>query len=463
MFIPSSPELFLALNDLIILRISSGKDLANGLSEYYNSLGRLAVVRRRFESPSRRPGVDLELWILAVRGFEDMGERARDLIIRNKFIAAQQNCELRRHLDGASADAFIRDIVDSCRVWECHTEAEYSGNGGPDPKLPQTISQVAEDTQRQVVSTESETLHESKRLLLPTPALPPPRVTLSSSYRELLIQRVLKAVRPGQSVIQKLSQGPDIELMLWSMLQVSSVTEVDVPTPMPCLEGESGSVVGVFLLWTPKTDVHRWTAYFPFLSTGWSVDVRNGRYRASRMDGIILTGDRSATDPGGGMRVLGGHQLAWQQQVGSVRGSHWTPNVQGFPALGSHANTDDGRCERPFPDDSGEVSENETAKVPISTLEMGGGPVVSQGREMGDPKWGMRPAGAGRSSPQKPVVDLSDVRGNAAVRPLSVEAAEFSPALGPWTRETTGTVALSSVAGAFGPILPEYLFRLWLG
>ena len=50
------------------------KDLSNGLSEYYNSPGRLAVVRRRFESASRRPGMDpatsaTELGILAVRGF----------------------------------------------------------------------------------------------------------------------------------------------------------------------------------------------------------------------------------------------------------------------------------------------------------------------------------------------------------------------------------------------------------
>ena len=156
-----------------------------------------------------------------------------------------------------------------------------------------------------------------------------------------------------------------------------------------------------------------------------------------------IIGDRSATDPGGGGRVLGGCQPAWQQPVGCVRGSHWIPNVKGFPALGSHSNTNDGRHERPFPDDSGDVSESKTAKVPISTLEMGGGPVVSQRREMGDPKRGVRPAGAGRSSPQKSIVDLSDVRGNAAGRPLSVEAAEFSPALGPRTRETAGTVQRS--------------------
>ena len=59
---------------------------------FRNSPGRLAVVRRRFESASRRLGVDLatfatELGILAVHGFEDMGKHARDLMIRNKFIA----------------------------------------------------------------------------------------------------------------------------------------------------------------------------------------------------------------------------------------------------------------------------------------------------------------------------------------------------------------------------------------
>ena len=98
---------------------------------------------------SRRPGVHpttfaTELGILAVRGFENMGERARDLMVRNKFIAMQQSYALHRHLDGASADASIGDIVDSCRVWESHTEAEY---GGPNLKFSHTISQVAEGAQ----------------------------------------------------------------------------------------------------------------------------------------------------------------------------------------------------------------------------------------------------------------------------------------------------------------------------
>ena len=43
-------------------------------------------------------------------------------MICNKFIVAQRSCDLRRHLDGAAAEASIGDIVDSCRIWESHAE-----------------------------------------------------------------------------------------------------------------------------------------------------------------------------------------------------------------------------------------------------------------------------------------------------------------------------------------------------
>ena len=100
------------------------KDLVTGLSE------RLAVFRRQFDNACHRPGVDpatfaTELGILAVRGFADMSGKARDLMIRNKFIAAQRSCELHRHLDGAAEEASIGNIVDSCRIWESHTETGF--------------------------------------------------------------------------------------------------------------------------------------------------------------------------------------------------------------------------------------------------------------------------------------------------------------------------------------------------
>ena len=98
------------------------KGLSHGLSDYYNSPGRLAVFRWQFESATRRTGMDpatfaTEMEILAVRGFGDMSKCARNWIVRDRFIAAQRSCGLRRHLDSVPPDTPIRDIVDHCRVW----------------------------------------------------------------------------------------------------------------------------------------------------------------------------------------------------------------------------------------------------------------------------------------------------------------------------------------------------------
>ena len=94
-----------------------------------------------------------------------MGERARDRMIRNKLIAA----EPRRHLDGASAEASIGDIVDSCRVWECHAEDGYDG---PDEEFPHIIASVEEEGRLALGPVASDMLREIKGGLLQLPALP---------------------------------------------------------------------------------------------------------------------------------------------------------------------------------------------------------------------------------------------------------------------------------------------------
>ena len=43
-------------------------------------------------------------------------------MIRDRFIADQCSCGLRRHLDSVPPDMPIREIVDLCRVWESHSE-----------------------------------------------------------------------------------------------------------------------------------------------------------------------------------------------------------------------------------------------------------------------------------------------------------------------------------------------------
>ena len=68
------------------------KDLVDKLSAYYKTPGRLAVFHHR------RPGSDpatfaMELGMLTLHGFSDMKEKARDLMVCNKFIASQQSCD----------------------------------------------------------------------------------------------------------------------------------------------------------------------------------------------------------------------------------------------------------------------------------------------------------------------------------------------------------------------------------
>ena len=129
-----------ALNVALLLpreRSESWTGLVKGLSAYYRSSGRLAVLRRRFERAFRRPGLDpatfaTELGILAIQGFEDMNEQARNIMIRDKFIAGQRQCALRRQLDGFAQDTPIGEIVDSCRVWESHSDPEMIADGNQD-------------------------------------------------------------------------------------------------------------------------------------------------------------------------------------------------------------------------------------------------------------------------------------------------------------------------------------------
>ena len=175
------------------------KDLVSGLSEYYTTPGRLAVFRRQFENAYRRPGVDpatfaTELGILAVRGFADMNRKARDLMIHNKFIAAQRSCELRRHLDGAAEEASIGNIVDTCRIWESHTETEFVGSVRRDPDGSQLMPEVTMLDKSFPETSGSTRLQDGGRMISATRG-PLPRVTHSAADRELLIRNVLEVVR----------------------------------------------------------------------------------------------------------------------------------------------------------------------------------------------------------------------------------------------------------------------------
>ena len=64
--------------------------------------------------------------MLAIQGFGDMKEQARDTMIRDKFIDGQEQCALRRQLDGFAPGTPIGEIVDSCRIWESHSDPDQN-------------------------------------------------------------------------------------------------------------------------------------------------------------------------------------------------------------------------------------------------------------------------------------------------------------------------------------------------
>ena len=130
---------------------------------------------------------------------------------------------------------------------------------------------MAEDTQSPVALKESDALDQIMRQLLPTPAVSPPKATPIPSDRDLLIQRLLGAVRPVQPVVQERSRFTDIEILLPSMLPIGSVKEADMPPPAPRLESPAGCFsCGELTNETEQCPVL--DESFPFLPLGWRAD-----------------------------------------------------------------------------------------------------------------------------------------------------------------------------------------------
>ena len=115
-----------ALNVALLVpvpRRTSRTGLVDALSAHYGSLGRLADYRRQFEKTIRSTGEDPSIFAIAletfaVKAFGDMGQMAQLRLIRDRFIAGHNSCELHRYLDSVPPETPIRDVVDQCRVWE---------------------------------------------------------------------------------------------------------------------------------------------------------------------------------------------------------------------------------------------------------------------------------------------------------------------------------------------------------
>ena len=123
--------------------------LLESLSAHYTSPGRLAIYRRKFEQMTRPPGEDpavfsIALETLARRAFVDVDASVRVQLVRDKFIAGQRQCALRRHLDSAGPDTPISSFVDKCRVWESHEEQSSRSGVECEPVNSRGVFQVRE-------------------------------------------------------------------------------------------------------------------------------------------------------------------------------------------------------------------------------------------------------------------------------------------------------------------------------
>ena len=192
-------------------------------------------------------------------------------LVRERFIAGHEECSLHRHLDSVGPDTPIRDIVDSCRVWESHAEDTDSWGGCHELERPRAVYQVVDDSKPKDASEDSDVLEKIRRHLLPTPAVSHPKATPIPSDRELLIQRLLGAVHPVQPVVQERSSLTEIEILIQTMLPVGSVTEKNVQPPADRREPTAGCFscgeLGHVSAQCPVLDES-----FPFLPPGWWVD-----------------------------------------------------------------------------------------------------------------------------------------------------------------------------------------------
>ena len=186
---------------------ASRKELTDALSSHYGSPGRLANYRREFDRTVRKKGEDpsnfaINLETLTVKAFGNMGHTARLRLIRDRFIAGHENCDLRRYLDCVPPDTPLRDIVDRCRVWESHgtTETRRVSKPVPEPVYPtyvvgqtdydnEPVCVVSVNKQNNQMDQTDELLKKLLEAL--TPAAPPPMRTPEVTPLEKLTQLLM--------------------------------------------------------------------------------------------------------------------------------------------------------------------------------------------------------------------------------------------------------------------------------
>ena len=154
------------------------------------------------------------------------------------------------------------------------------------------------------------------------------------------------------------------------------------------------------------------------------MNVRDGQYRASQMSG----------DEQDFWRGKEGW-FGWEGQPpgpkDDTHGPRWAPDAQGFPILGSLTLAEKDRRDSAVPNSAPAVVDKNSNSDPLCRPEWDGSHQAPLGRCVKAPRRRMRPAGDSGSARRVTPARGNDARRRSAVRPLSVEVVEFSPALAP--------------------------------
>ena len=180
------------------------------------------------KSGKTRQSLRQRLETLAVKAFGDMGQTARLRLIRDRFIAGDDNCALRRHLDSVPPETPIRGVVDRCRVWESQADPTVRSTTKPTPDMTYPTYAVSDaDKDREVIKVAAVT-------------------GLRSDQNQLqdLLQRIVSAVeRPAPT-----PDISDIEKLLTRVPPDGPAPVVDTPVP-PTLEQMLRSVLDGHRRW----------------------------------------------------------------------------------------------------------------------------------------------------------------------------------------------------------------------
>ena len=151
-----------------------------------------------------------------------MGQTARLCLIRDRFIAGHNSCELRRHLDSVPQETPIRDIVDWCRVWQSHADSDLRVAA---VTTPHSMPDQVEDFFRRLLA--------SAAAPAPTPK-PEPLVV------DQLLQRLMAEAQARQPVPAVATGSAGLEMLLRNLLSVNLA---------PVWQPQPGPIRGIGMRW----------------------------------------------------------------------------------------------------------------------------------------------------------------------------------------------------------------------